>query len=262
MTTLLLAASAWADQCAGVDPETATAARGFLRPGSTWAALCEPCGESEPVAATVGEVRIVPTAAPPRVRVAIDGREVDLAYVFVEATPGARRLTNLAKLVRCPTRGVSGAIPNPRVPPAPERPVPSPCAVRTDADGDGRWDAVVRYGYRPDHVLDLVATDADADGRFDAVVRLSLDEAGHPLLAAHDDDGDGAVDRIADCREAACAANWAPRCPDGARCQGTELGLVTTVLQGASRVEHDYGCWTQEPAGWVYRRPADLPPAP
>ena len=261
MLLLLLTQPARADQCARVDPETALAARGFLRPGAVWAALCEPCGETVPVRAVVGEVRIRPTSAPPLVSVEVDGRAVDLAYVFVQATPEARRLTNLARLVRCSAHGVSGAVPDPDAPlPAPDLPGPAPCAQRTDPDGDGQWDYVQRFGYGPDRLLARVETDADGDGRVDATVRLTHDPDGHPLQAAHDDDGDGAVDRVLDCRLDRCPTSAAPQCPSDATCEVGLLGLITAVRRGAARTETDYDCWTEGPGGWSYHPPVDRAP--
>jgi hypothetical protein len=261
MTLLLLASAALADQCAWVDEQTASAARRFLPVGAVWVGLCEPCDERTPQVHVVGETRVGPTSSPRLYEVTIDGRPVDLAYVYVRATPDAKVLTNLARLVRCPTTGVSDTQPLPP-PPALDLPVPSPCAQRTDGNGDGRWEFVQHYVYGPDRFLEAVLTDDGGDGRPDAVVRFTHDEAGRPLRATHDDDGDGAVDRVSDCRASHCTTNWVPQCPSGTDCAVGPLGLITEMRRGPSLTVNDYGCWSQQGGAWSYRRPADLPAVP
>lgn len=259
---LLLAALtvARADQCAWIERPVAVAAQRFLAPGTPWAALCEPCGEREPVGHVVGTTSIAPTPTPGLVELSIDGQPVDLAYVFVRATPADARLTNLAKLARCPASGVSATIGSPKPPPAPggglpDVPVPSPCAQLTDADGDGRWDFVQRYGYSADRVLDLVWTDADADGRADAVVRIEHDAAGRPTRATHDDDGDGRVDRTSDCRAQHCTTNWIPTCPARTDCTLGPEGLVAEMRSDRRVTVNDYRCWGKEDGLWRYVGP-------
>jgi hypothetical protein len=111
---LSAATEARADQCAWIEPEIAQASVKYLTPGATYALLCEPCGDKAPVAKVVGSApTVASTSSPPLVEVSVDGQPIDLAYVFVRAKPGDASLTNLAKLAKCPTTGVSKSIPAP-----------------------------------------------------------------------------------------------------------------------------------------------------
>lgn len=264
MTVLLpLVSAAWADQCAWIDASTAASAVRHLPEGALWVAWCEPCGDPAPVAHVVGQTRTAPTSSPQLVEVSIDGSPIDLAYVFVRATPDATRLTNLAKLAACPASGVSATIPVP--PPAPvayDLPVPSPCSQRTDQEGDGRWDFVQHYVYGPGRFLEIVLTDSDGRPGPDAMVRFTPDASGRPATSAHDDDADGTIDRVTDCREAHCTTNWVPVCPPQSDCTVGPLGLVEVMRRGPQRTVNDYSCWEKVDGAWRYRAPADLPRIP
>jgi hypothetical protein len=110
----LAIAAARADQCAAIPQATAGQAVKYLAPGAKWASFCEPCGDRAPEVHTITRsAAIVPTSTPALVQIRIDGQSVDLAYVFVKARPADPVWTNVAKLAKCPTTGVSRTIPSP-----------------------------------------------------------------------------------------------------------------------------------------------------
>ena len=114
IAVLLTLTTANADQCAWIPKATAEAAVTFLERGVTFATYCEPCGDPKPVVATVAEgAKIRTTASPGLWEVVIDGKPVDLAYVFVVRRESDSRLGNLAFLTECPTTGVSKTIARP-----------------------------------------------------------------------------------------------------------------------------------------------------
>jgi len=104
---------AHADQCEWLDdPSTARRAARELAAHPEIVELCEPCGDAAPGAprrASNVSVRSVDDHH----ELAIDGRTVDLAYIYVKISGGLYR--NLAMLAGCPTSGVS---PRLRVDPA------------------------------------------------------------------------------------------------------------------------------------------------
>jgi hypothetical protein len=125
---LLSAATALADQCAWIPKDTAERAVKYLAPGATWVAYCEPCSDPAAVPHTVTRgATIGPTSAPDLVEVSVDGEPIDLAYVFERAKDGDTVLTNLSKLAKCPSDGVSKTIPPPPADPS-RSPSPSPKA--------------------------------------------------------------------------------------------------------------------------------------
>jgi hypothetical protein len=102
---LVSARLAHADQCASLG-EHAMAARAaaLVRAHPSVVSYCEPCGERVPGAPQ--EVRRVEVArSGDGWSVAIDRREVDLAYTFVRTATD--RYQNLAALVGCPAQDVS-----------------------------------------------------------------------------------------------------------------------------------------------------------
>ncbi len=112
LAVLLAAGSARADQCQGVSPEQAQAALKLLKKGVKVVEYCEPCGDAKP-----GEPEVVATASltaqnlptdPQTVRV--NGKDEDLAYLFVQKSPGDSHYSNLAILAKCPATGVSSEI--------------------------------------------------------------------------------------------------------------------------------------------------------
>jgi len=159
----LSAAVARADQCAAVAPEVAASAAALLKPGLRYLEQCEPCGQSAP-----GPVRVIREVSVSNFdaqlkELLLDGREVDLAYLFLETQPGSRRFLNVARLTRCPAEGVSSQV----APPASfvERLI-------------GRWS--LRYALREStcepESPDLRLSDAWTFGR-DGAAKLALTSA-------------------------------------------------------------------------------------
>lgn len=107
-----------ADQCQAVDAETGKWALKLLVKGAQTVEFCEPCGDKQPKAPVA-----VFGAAYKGDEVTINGKGVDLAYVFVQT--GAKTFTNLALLVGCPTSGVSPTIAPGAVKPTPPPPPPA-----------------------------------------------------------------------------------------------------------------------------------------
>lgn len=107
-TTTLVATPAFADQCAWVEPSVAKAAAVELSSGRRIVEFCEPCKETKPTAkralARNGAVRDVPRH-PEYKQVDVDGKLLDLAYLFVERRPGV--FENVALIAGCPAVSVS-----------------------------------------------------------------------------------------------------------------------------------------------------------
>ncbi len=104
-----------ADQCAVVSRGQSDLALARLRQPGTWILeLCEPCGEQLGPSARpylVERVERVPWphgAGGDDFEVRVNGRAVDLAYVFVHV--GAGQFENLAALAGCPAEGVSARV--------------------------------------------------------------------------------------------------------------------------------------------------------
>ena len=103
---LLLATSAFADQCAWNKESHAAAGLEHLPPGAEYVSFCEPCDDAAPVVARVGRSAVTNVSGD-YWEVSVDGKGIDLAYTFVKASPSDAWYTNLAKLVGCPASGVS-----------------------------------------------------------------------------------------------------------------------------------------------------------
>ncbi len=113
MRTLVIAlglaagGTARADQCQLVDNDVAEWAPKLLAKGVSFVSQCEPCGDkgpSQPKQVTSIAVRASHGAN----QVAVNGKDIDLAYVFVQT--GKLTYTNAALLLGCPTQGVSTSV--------------------------------------------------------------------------------------------------------------------------------------------------------
>lgn len=104
--TLGASAPAHADQCAWLeDAAMLELAVTRLHTAGSYIGLCEPCGETIPgPPQAVGKIEVRKVSQAARV-LSIDGRDLDLAYVYVETAP--QRYENLAVLTGCPVDGVS-----------------------------------------------------------------------------------------------------------------------------------------------------------
>ena len=108
----LLAGSsvARADQCQSVETDQGVAAEKLLK-DATVLSYCEPCGDARPTKAPTGPVRSVKVhlgASKNLLTLAVDGKDVDLAYTFIQT--GKATFTNVAMMVGCQATGVSGFV--------------------------------------------------------------------------------------------------------------------------------------------------------
>jgi hypothetical protein len=108
-----LSTAARADQCAWVDEATAKAGAAVLTAGRRLIDYCEPCkgrNKKAPVAIKADATVRPAGKSGDYFEVVVDGKGVDLAYVFVEIDPKSKRFDNVAAKAGCPTRGVSESI--------------------------------------------------------------------------------------------------------------------------------------------------------
>jgi hypothetical protein len=112
----LLATDARADQCAWVSGEVAQRAKEALRPGKRVIDYCEPCkgkhrGTRRPKKIAKVEVKVIKSRHTAEVfhEVVVNGRGVDLAYLFLES-PTSSQFDNVALKVGCPARDVSATL--------------------------------------------------------------------------------------------------------------------------------------------------------
>lgn len=105
---LAMAGTAYADQCEWVDAKVAAKADKLLANHPKVIAFCEPCGETAPGAPEVASRIEVGVPDPGYKDVRINGSPVDLAYTYVQTSPGLYR--NLALLSGCEASGVSPSL--------------------------------------------------------------------------------------------------------------------------------------------------------
>ena len=114
LLTLLAAlgsASALADQCEVVTPAQARAALAALSTGTRYFEFCEPCGDAQPgPVKQVSHARSKPFEQPPDLEIEIDGKGVDLAYLYIAEAHSDRKFINVAWLADCPADGVTREI--------------------------------------------------------------------------------------------------------------------------------------------------------
>lgn len=108
--SLCLAASpAYADQCAWIDEAAALKAQRILKSSPKFIEYCEPCDETAPGTPQVAKTVDVNDAGDGNYKeVSINGKAIDLAYVFVKTSDA--RYENLASLAGCPATGVSPSL--------------------------------------------------------------------------------------------------------------------------------------------------------
>lgn len=131
LVALLSAGLARADQCEVVTPAQATAALQQLKLYVKFVEYCEPCGDAKPSAPQQVETAEVRTwSERPLQTVVVNGKEEDLAYMFVQKSLGDSHYLNLAVLAKCPAEGTSREIDVERLRKPPERkPVQAPSPV-------------------------------------------------------------------------------------------------------------------------------------
>ena len=106
----LLAETARADQCAWIDEAAALKAQSIVKRSSQFIEFCEPCGDKAPGAPQLAKTVEVNAAGDQYQEVSINGKPIDLAYVFVNTSGRDARFENLAKLAGCPATGVSASL--------------------------------------------------------------------------------------------------------------------------------------------------------
>jgi hypothetical protein len=108
--TSLVAASgtARADQCAWVTEAQAQKAQSILTGATKFIDFCEPCGDAAPGTPQKIENVNIDTPSDGYRELTVNGKEIDLAYVFVKTSE--HEYTNLAKLTGCPATGVSPSL--------------------------------------------------------------------------------------------------------------------------------------------------------
>jgi len=104
----LLVSPANADQCAWVGQEVAKKAMPYLNPGTSFRDWCEPCKEQAPgPVQRVRSVEWVRPGGPGTLQLRLNGKDKDLAYLFVDHKGS---FVNLAMKAGCETVFVSKKI--------------------------------------------------------------------------------------------------------------------------------------------------------
>lgn len=107
-TSLVLASTARADQCAWNEEAHATKAKTILAEHPKVIEYCEPCGDKAPGEPYVASSVTIGSPAAGYKEVSINGKPIDLAYTYVQVS--STRYKNLAKLAGCPATGVSASL--------------------------------------------------------------------------------------------------------------------------------------------------------
>lgn len=122
LTVTSAASLALADQCQLVSPDVADRAVASIRAArGRVLSYCAPCGDALPPISAASVPRQVRSSGD---SVHIDGREVDLAYVYLEVSPGF--FENVALRTGCPASDVPEALRFVGGTPRPERLGPVP----------------------------------------------------------------------------------------------------------------------------------------
>ena len=107
-----LPAAAFADQYAWNDRQVAIDGARILAKGRRVIHYCEPCkGDRREAPVTITKVIVRKAhATKPYYEVVVDGRAVDLAYVFVEVAAGSKTFDNVAVSLGLQVHGVSARL--------------------------------------------------------------------------------------------------------------------------------------------------------
>jgi len=108
ITSSLASGTARADQCAWIDATAAKRAEAILANKPQVIAYCEPCGDNAPGIPESAERVEVTSPQAGYKAIQINGRDVDLAYTFVQTS--MTHYHNLAKLAGCEADGVSSSL--------------------------------------------------------------------------------------------------------------------------------------------------------
>jgi len=104
----VLADVARADQCEWVDAAAAQKAKAILQKSPKYLEFCEPCGDKAPGVPAVATSVAITDQDGDYKAVAINGKDVDLAYTFVKTDDA--HYQNLAALAGCSATGVSPSL--------------------------------------------------------------------------------------------------------------------------------------------------------
>jgi hypothetical protein len=97
----LFSITAMADQCAYISQGEAERAALLLQKGSVVAEYCELCGDTTATVSTVKSVSVAKVANGQYSEVSVNGKGVDLAYLYLQVAPGKK--VNVAQAVNCET---------------------------------------------------------------------------------------------------------------------------------------------------------------
>lgn len=101
----LFSITAMADQCAYISQAEAERAALLLQKGAVVAEYCEPCGDAYPIVKSVRSVSLARVANGQYTEVSVNGKAVDLAYLYIQVAPGKK--VNVAQTVNCETLDAS-----------------------------------------------------------------------------------------------------------------------------------------------------------
>jgi hypothetical protein len=146
---VLASVPAHADQCALVSPPVAARAAARIKVGDLVVEFCEPCGDKAP-----GLAYKVTAIDARDGRVFVNGKGVDVAYLYVKTASGD--FQNVGVAVACGAANVSEWIKNgkpsgpttrPAPPPPPPMPPRPPNKINGPDDLQGDWKVTVRTRY-------------------------------------------------------------------------------------------------------------------
>lgn len=95
----LFSITAMADQCSYISQAEAERAALLLQKGSVVAEYCELCGDTQAIVKSVRTVSLDKVANGQYTQVSVNGKAVDLAYLYLQVAPGKK--VNVAQAVNC-----------------------------------------------------------------------------------------------------------------------------------------------------------------
>jgi hypothetical protein len=107
---VVCATELWANQCQLIDKDQALSAIDRLEVGVTIYNFCEPCGDRNPKPILIRDLGIDAQDQGRFWRVLVNGRNIDLAYIYVKTSIDSSPI-NLAALANCPASSVNPVLP-------------------------------------------------------------------------------------------------------------------------------------------------------
>jgi len=101
----LFSITAMADQCAYISQAEAQRAALLLQKGSVVAEYCELCGDTQATVKSVKSVSLTKVANGQYTEVSVNGKGVDLAYLYLQVAPGKK--VNVGLAINCETLDAS-----------------------------------------------------------------------------------------------------------------------------------------------------------